>query len=95
MKILVADDDPTGRHSLTAAITRLGHDVEIAANGHVTCWSGTQKPHFLRDGIARTLRVKQDMVDCIWVVGPGSYVRSDADDCGAAWPAGGGTAAEP
>jgi CO/xanthine dehydrogenase Mo-binding subunit len=36
----------------------------------------------LRDGISRTLGVKQDMVDCIWVVGPGSYGRSDADDCG-------------
>jgi len=56
--------------------------VEIAANGHVTCWSGTQKPHFLRDGIARTLGVKPETVDCIWVVGPGSYGRSDADDCG-------------
>jgi len=56
--------------------------VEIASNGHVTCWSGTQKPHFLRDGIARTLGLKQDQVDCIWVVGPGSYGRSDADDCG-------------
>ncbi|MCC6889329.1 MAG: molybdopterin-dependent oxidoreductase [Hyphomicrobiales bacterium] len=56
--------------------------VEIAANGHVTCWSGTQKPHFLRDGIARTLGVKPETVDCIWVVGPGSYGRNDADDCG-------------
>jgi nicotinate dehydrogenase subunit B len=56
--------------------------VEIASNGHVTCWSGTQKPHFLRDGVARTLGVKQEMVDCIWVVGPGSYGRNDADDCG-------------
>jgi CO/xanthine dehydrogenase Mo-binding subunit len=56
--------------------------VEIAGNGHVTCWSGTQKPHFLRDGIARTLDVKPETVDCIWVVGPGSYGRSDADDCG-------------
>jgi CO/xanthine dehydrogenase Mo-binding subunit len=56
--------------------------VEIAPNGHVTAWSGTQKPHFLRDGIARTLGVKPETVDCIWVVGPGSYGRSDADDCG-------------
>ncbi|MGH6771691.1 MAG: molybdopterin cofactor-binding domain-containing protein [Xanthobacteraceae bacterium] len=55
--------------------------VEIK-DGHATCWSGTQKPHFLRDGIARTLGVKPETVDCIWVVGPGSYGRSDADDCG-------------
>src|SRR5690606_34901297 len=37
--------------------------VEIASNGHVTCWSGTQTPHFLRAGIARTLGVKQENVD--------------------------------
>jgi CO/xanthine dehydrogenase Mo-binding subunit len=55
--------------------------VEIK-DGHVTAWSGTQKPHFLRDGISRTLGVKPETVDCIWVVGPGSYGRSDADDCG-------------
>jgi CO/xanthine dehydrogenase Mo-binding subunit len=50
-------------------------------DGHVTCWSGSQKPHFVRDGIARTLEVPVNKVDCIWVVGPGSYGRNDADDC--------------
>ncbi len=54
--------------------------VEIK-DGHVTCWSGSQKPHFVRDGIARTLGMPADKVDCIWVVGPGSYGRNDADDC--------------
>ncbi len=54
--------------------------VEIR-DGHVTCWSGSQKPHFVRDGIARTLGTSPDKVDCIWVVGPGSYGRNDADDC--------------
>jgi nicotinate dehydrogenase subunit B len=54
--------------------------VEIK-DGHVTCWSGSQKPHFVRDGIAATLGLPVDKVDCIWVVGPGSYGRNDADDC--------------
>ena len=54
--------------------------VEIK-DGRVTCHTGSQKPHFARDGIARTLGVPPDKVDGIWVVGPGSYGRNDADDC--------------
>ena len=54
--------------------------VEIK-DGHVSCYTGSQKPHFVRDGIARTLDVPMDKVDGIWVVGPGSYGRNDADDC--------------
>jgi CO/xanthine dehydrogenase Mo-binding subunit len=53
--------------------------VEIE-NGNVTCWTGSQKPHFVRDGIALTLGVPAQRVRAIWVVGPGSYGRSDADD---------------
>jgi nicotinate dehydrogenase subunit B len=53
--------------------------VEIK-DGHVTCYTGSQKPHFVRDGIARTLGIPVDKVDGIWVVGPGSYGRNDADD---------------
>jgi CO/xanthine dehydrogenase Mo-binding subunit len=54
--------------------------VEIK-DGHATCWSGSQKPHFVRDGIAATLGMPAEKVDCIWIVGPGSYGRNDADDC--------------
>jgi CO/xanthine dehydrogenase Mo-binding subunit len=53
--------------------------VEIK-DGDVTCWTGSQKPHFVRDGIARTLNMPPEKVRAIWVVGPGSYGRSDADD---------------
>ena len=53
--------------------------VEIK-DGNVTCWTGSQKPHFVRDGIALTLGVPAETVRSIWVVGPGSYGRSDADD---------------
>jgi len=54
--------------------------VEIK-DGRVVCYTGSQKPHFVRDGLARTLDVKPETVDGIWVVGPGSYGRNDADDC--------------
>jgi CO/xanthine dehydrogenase Mo-binding subunit len=53
--------------------------VEI--NGDkVSCWTGSQKPHFVQNGISRTLGVPLDKVHVVWVVGPGSYGRSDADD---------------
>jgi CO/xanthine dehydrogenase Mo-binding subunit len=53
--------------------------VEIK-DGKVTCWSGTQKSHYQRAGIAATLGVPEDTVRVIWVPGPGSYGRNDADD---------------
>ena len=53
--------------------------VEIK-DGKVTCWTGSQKPHFVRNGIAGTLGNPAENVNVIWVVGPGSYGRSDADD---------------
>ena len=54
--------------------------VEIK-DGHVTCWSGTQKSHYQQQGIALTLGVPLETVRVIWVLGPGSYGRNDADDC--------------
>jgi nicotinate dehydrogenase subunit B len=53
--------------------------VEIK-DGRVTCWTGTQKSHFVQTGLAATLNVPQDTVRVIWTTGPGSYGRSDADD---------------
>jgi CO/xanthine dehydrogenase Mo-binding subunit len=46
----------------------------------VTCWSGTQKSHFVQAGIAATLEVPLDKVHVKWTNGPGSYGRNDADD---------------
>ncbi|MFL6931144.1 MAG: molybdopterin cofactor-binding domain-containing protein, partial [Xanthobacteraceae bacterium] len=46
----------------------------------ITCWTGSQKSHFVRDGVADTLGVPAAKVHAIWVTGPGSYGRSDADD---------------
>ncbi|HEX4557153.1 MAG TPA: molybdopterin cofactor-binding domain-containing protein, partial [Xanthobacteraceae bacterium] len=53
--------------------------VEIK-DGMVTCWSGTQKSHFVQAGIAETLGVPLDKVHVKWLTGPGSYGRNDADD---------------
>jgi CO/xanthine dehydrogenase Mo-binding subunit len=53
--------------------------VEIK-DDQVTCWTGSQKPHFVQNGISRTIGVPMDKVHVVWVVGPGSYGRSDADD---------------
>ena len=53
--------------------------VEIK-DGHVTCWSGTQKSHFLRAGLATILQMPEDNVHVKWTPGPGSYGRNDADD---------------
>ena len=53
--------------------------VEIK-NGHATCWSGTQKSHFVRAGLAAMLQMPEDNVHVIWTPGPGSYGRNDADD---------------
>jgi CO/xanthine dehydrogenase Mo-binding subunit len=53
--------------------------VEIK-DGMVTCWSGTQKSHFVQAGIADTLGMPLDKVHVKWMTGPGSYGRNDADD---------------
>jgi nicotinate dehydrogenase subunit B len=53
--------------------------VEIKGD-QVTCWTGSQKPHFVQNGISGTLGIPTDKIRAIWVVGPGSYGRSDADD---------------
>ena len=47
----------------------------------VTCWSGTQKSHFVQQGLAATLQMPVDKVRVIHKTGPGSYGRNDADDC--------------
>jgi nicotinate dehydrogenase subunit B len=56
--------------------------VEIK-DGQATCWSGSQKSHFVQEGIAATLELPLDKVRVIWLTGPGSYGRNDADDCAA------------
>src|SRR2546426_675200 len=45
-----------------------------------TLGTGTQKPHFARDGIAKLVGLPPEKVHAIWVPGPGSYGRNDAGD---------------
>ena len=46
----------------------------------VRIWTGSQKPHAVRDGVARFLGVPPETVHTVWVTGPGSYGRNDAGD---------------
>ena len=45
-----------------------------------TVWTGSQKAHATRDGVARLLKLPRDKVHAIWLPGPGSYGRNDAGD---------------
>jgi nicotinate dehydrogenase subunit B len=53
--------------------------VEIKGD-QATVWTGSQKPHFTRDGVANILGLPPDKVRGIWILGPGSYGRNDAGD---------------
>jgi CO/xanthine dehydrogenase Mo-binding subunit len=51
--------------------------VEIKGD-QATVWTGSQKPHFTRDGVAKILGLPPDKVRGIWILGPGSYGRNGA-----------------
>jgi CO/xanthine dehydrogenase Mo-binding subunit len=53
--------------------------VEIK-DGGATVWTGSQKPHYTRDGVAAILGLPPEKVHGIWVPGPGCYGRNDAGD---------------
>jgi len=53
--------------------------VEIRGD-QATCWTGSQKSHFVRDGVADMLGLPPDNVRAIWAPGPGAYGRNDAGD---------------
>ncbi|TMH60845.1 MAG: xanthine dehydrogenase family protein molybdopterin-binding subunit, partial [Betaproteobacteria bacterium] len=57
-----------------------GCAVAEIKDGSCTVWTGSQKPHFVRDGVARLLELPPEKVRAIWVAGPGSYGRNDAGD---------------
>ncbi len=52
-------------------------------DGFATCYTGSQKSHFVQQGLAAILELPLDKVHVVWVPGPGSYGRNDADDCAA------------
>ena len=45
-----------------------------------TIWTGSQKPHSTRDGVAKLVGLAPEQVRGIWMMGPGSYGRNDAGD---------------
>ena len=45
-----------------------------------TIWTGGQKPHHCRDGIALMFNLPEEKVKVISMVGPGSYGRNDSGD---------------
>jgi CO/xanthine dehydrogenase Mo-binding subunit len=47
---------------------------------HATIWTGDQKPHYVRDGVAALLDLPPEKVRGIWLRGPGSYGRNDGGD---------------
>lgn len=57
-----------------------GCAVVDAKKDSATVWTGTQKPHFARDGVANLLGLPPEKVHAIWVTGPGSYGRNDSGD---------------
>lgn len=48
--------------------------------GEARLWTGSQKPHFARDGAAKIAGLPIDKVRGTWVMGPGCYGRNDAGD---------------
>jgi nicotinate dehydrogenase subunit B len=57
--------------------------VDVKANGEVTLWTSSQKPHYAAEGVANILGVPVDKVHGVWMWGPGSYGRNDAGDVAA------------
>jgi CO/xanthine dehydrogenase Mo-binding subunit len=54
--------------------------VADVRGGEARLWTGSQKPHFARDGAAKIAGLPLDKVRATWVMGPGSYGRNDAGD---------------
>lgn len=53
--------------------------ADVKADG-CTIWTGSQKPHYTRDGVAKLLGLAPEKVHAKWIPGPGSYGRNDAGD---------------
>ncbi len=48
--------------------------------GEATVWTGGQKPHFCREGIAKMFNLPEEKVKVMFMTGPGSYGRNDSGD---------------
>jgi CO/xanthine dehydrogenase Mo-binding subunit len=54
--------------------------VADVRGGEAMVWTGSQKPHHCREGVALMVDIPEDMVKVISMTGPGSYGRNDAGD---------------
>ena len=54
--------------------------VDYKPDGMTTVWTGSQKPHYVRDGVANITGLPVDKVHGIYAMGPGSYGRNDSGD---------------
>ena len=93
---VVKREEPVKRGSFTSAAKLVEAEYEWPFQSHAsmgpacavvdaradrcTVWTGSQKPHFTRDGVAKLLGLPPEKVHAIWVPGPGSYGRNDAGD---------------
>jgi CO/xanthine dehydrogenase Mo-binding subunit len=76
-KIITADYEwPFQSHASMGS----GCAVAEVKDGKAILWTGTQKPHYARDGVAALLNLPVEQVQAIWRIGPGSYGRNDAGD---------------
>jgi nicotinate dehydrogenase subunit B len=57
--------------------------ADVHSEGLTTIWSGCQKPHALRKGIADLLKIPVDAVNVNWVEDAGSYGRPGFEDAAA------------
>jgi nicotinate dehydrogenase subunit B len=57
-----------------------GCAVVDCKDGTAKVWTGSQKPHYVRDGVAAILELPEEKVHAVWAMGPGSYGRNDAGD---------------
>lgn len=54
--------------------------ADVRADGVTTVWTGAQKPHALRKGLAQMLNLPENRVRVIWVEAAGSYGRAGDED---------------
>lgn len=57
--------------------------VDFHADGVITVWTGAQKPHALKMGLAQMLKVPVEQVRVVWVEAAGSYGRAGDEDVAA------------
>lgn len=58
--------------------------LAVVTGDTAVIYTGSAKPHYAAQGVAKTLGFKVENVRAIWMRGPGVYGRNDADDAACA-----------